>query len=98
MLVKGDSISKLAITNLKLKFWSSSANVKESLIVCSLVVRDPVIGNKNFASLYVGVLMADKPVGKYRRLLVAGLLNVPKPYIITDLQPRGLESSYYSYF
>ena len=60
MLVKSDSISKLAITSLESKLWSSSTNVKESLIVYSLVVRDSSTGTKNFASLYVGVPKADK--------------------------------------
>ena len=96
--MKGDSISKLAITNLKTKFWRSSANVKESLIVYSLVVNNPSIGTKNFASLYVGVLVADKLVGKDGRLWVTGLLNLAKPYIIPNLEPRGHKSFYYSKF
>ena len=59
MLVKGDSISKLAIANFESKLWSSSANVKDSLVY-SLVVRGSAIGTKKFVSLYVGVPMADK--------------------------------------
>ena len=60
MLVKSDSTSKLAITSLESKLSSSSANVKKSLILYSLVVRSSSIGTNNFASLYVGVLMADR--------------------------------------
>ena len=60
MLVKSDSTTKLAIASLESKLSSSSGNVKESLIVYSLVVRGSSIGTKNFASLYVGVLMADR--------------------------------------
>ena len=60
MLVKSGSISKPDITSLESKPWSSSANVKESLIVYSLVVRGSSIGTKNFASLYVSVPLPDK--------------------------------------
>ena len=60
MLVKSNSISKLAITSLESKLWSSSTDVKESLIVYTLVVSGSRIGTKNFESLYVGVSMADK--------------------------------------
>ena len=42
MLVNSDSISKMGITILESKLWSSSANVKESLIVYSLVLRPSV--------------------------------------------------------
>ena len=60
MLVKSDSISKLAIASLESKVLSSSANVKESLKVYSLVVRGSSTGTKNFASLHVGVIETDK--------------------------------------
>ena len=60
MLVKSNPLSELTITGLEAKLWSSSANLKESLIVYSLVVRGSSIGTKNFSSLYVGVLMAEK--------------------------------------
>ena len=51
MLVKSDSISKLAMTSLESKLWSYSENVKESLIVYSLVVKDTSTETKNFGSL-----------------------------------------------
>ena len=51
------SISKLAIISFESKLVK---NMKESLIVYSLVVRDCSIGTKNLASFYVGVPMADK--------------------------------------
>ena len=60
MLLKSECILKLAITSLESKLWSSSASVKEFLIVYSLVVRGSSIGTKNLASLYFGVSMADK--------------------------------------
>ena len=85
MLVKSDSISNLAIASSKSKLWSSSANVKESLIVYSLVVRGSSIGTKNFASLYVGVLMADKIGLKDGRPSVTLLWSLAKPYIIPGL-------------
>ena len=40
--------------------WIYSTIVKKSLIVYSFGVRDSSNGTKNFASLYVGVPMADK--------------------------------------
>ena len=42
------------------KNWSSASNMKESLVVYSLVVTGSSIGTKNFESLYVGVAMEDK--------------------------------------
>ena len=60
MLVRSDSVWKLAFTSLESKLWSSSANVKESLLVCLLVDKGSSTGTKNFAILYVGVLMTEK--------------------------------------
>ena len=60
MLVKSYSISKVAMTSFESKLWSSSANVRESLIVFLLVVRGSSVGTKNLASLYVDVPMGDK--------------------------------------
>ena len=60
MFVKSDSIPKLVITSFESKLWSSSVNMKESLRVYSLVDRGSSIGTKNFASLFVGVPVADK--------------------------------------
>ena len=54
MLVKSDSISRLAITSLEWKLWSYSANVKESLTVYSLVVKDSSTGTKNFKDSSTG--------------------------------------------
>ena len=60
MLVKSYYTSKLAITSLESRLWSSSTIAKKSLIVNSLVARHFTIGTKNFAILYVGVRVADK--------------------------------------
>ena len=90
MLVKSDSISKLVITGLESKLWSSSASVKESLIVYSLVARGSSIRTKNFASLYVSVSMTNKIVLKDVRLSVTILWTLAEPYIIPGLEPEGL--------
>ena len=76
MLVNRYSISKLAITSLESKLWCCSAYVKESLIVYWLVVRSSSIGTKNFASLYVGVHVADKVGVKDRRPSVKSFWNL----------------------
>ena len=96
MLVKSDSISKLAITSLESKLWSSSENVKESLIVYSVVVRSSSTGTKNFARLYVGVPMADKIGLKDGSPSVTIWLNLAEQYIIPGLKPEGLKSLYCS--
>ena len=62
----------------------------------SLVVRGSSIGTKNFASLYVGVPMADKIGLKDGRPSVTILWTLAKPYIIPGLQPEGLKSLYCS--
>ena len=96
MLVKGDSISKLSIKGSESKLCCSCANVKESLIVYSLVVRGSNIGIKNFASLFVGVLMADKIGPKDGRPSVIILWTLAKPYIIAGLEPEEIKSLYCS--
>ena len=99
-LVKSDSVSKLAITSFESKLWSSSVNVKESLIVYSLVVRGSSNGTKNFASLYVSVPMADKLVLKDGRPSVADFERmkdwVSQPWshpVVMNLGPLNWESS-----
>ena len=62
----------------------------------SLVVRGSSIGTKNFASLYIGVTMADKIGLKDRRLSVAILWTLGEPCIIPVFEPEGLKSLYYS--
>ena len=62
----------------------------------SLVVRGSSIGTKNFASLYVGVPMADKIGLKDGGPSVAILWTLAKPYINPGLEPEGLKSLYYS--
>ena len=64
------------------KVWSSAANMKESLVVYSLVVRGSSIGTKNFASLYVGVAMEDKIGLTDGRASVTILWTSAEPYII----------------
>ena len=60
----------------------------------SLIVRGCSIGTKNFASLHVGVPMADKIGLKDARPSVTILLTLAEPYIIPGLQPEGLKSLY----
>ena len=96
MLVKCYSTSKLAITSLESKFLSSSANVKESLLVYSLIVWGSSTGTKNFATLYVGVPMIDKIGLKDERPSVTILWTLPEPYILPGLEPKGLKSLYCS--
>ena len=62
----------------------------------SLVVRGSRIGTKNFASLYVGVPMADKIGLKDGRPSLTILWTLAKPYIIPGLEPEGLKSLYCS--
>ena len=93
MLIKRDSISKLVITNLESKLEISFLIVKESFIVYSLVVGDPSSGTKNFASLYVDVLMAAKIGQKDGKLSVQTLWIFTKPYIILGLQPERLKEN-----
>ena len=66
------------------------------LIVYSLIVRGSSIGTKNFASLYVGVLMADKINLKDERPSVTTLWTLAEPYILPGLEPEGLKSLYCS--
>ena len=89
-----DSISKLAIKSLESKLWSSSGNVKESLIVYPLVLRGSNIGTKSFESLYVGVPIADKIGLKDGRPSVTILWTLAEPYIIPVHEPEGLKSLY----
>ena len=95
MLVKGDSISKLSIKGSESKLCCSCANVKESLVY-SLVVRGSNIGIKNFASLFVDVLMAEKIGPKDGRPSVIILWTLAKPYIIAGLEPEEIKSLYCS--
>ena len=62
----------------------------------SLVVKDSSIGAKNFASLYVGVPMADKIGLKDGRPSVTILWTLAEPYIIPGLEPEELKSFYCS--
>ena len=62
----------------------------------SLVVKGSSIGTKNFASLYVGVPMADKIGLKDGRPSVTILWTLAKPYVIPGLEPEGLKFFYCS--
>ena len=62
----------------------------------SLVVRGSSIETKNFASLYVGVPMADKIGQKDVRSSVTILWILAEPYIIPGLEPEGFKSLYCS--
>ena len=62
----------------------------------SLVVSGSTIGIKNFASLYVGIQMADKISLKHGRSSVTILWTLARPYIISCLDPEGLKSLYHS--
>ena len=60
VLVKRESTSRLPIKNSKSCSTVSSAQANESFIVYSLLVKDFKVGTRNFANLWVGVLVADK--------------------------------------
>ena len=62
----------------------------------SLVVRGSSIGTNKFASLYVGVPMADKIGLKDGRPSVSILWTLAEPYIIPGLEPQGLKFLYCS--
>ena len=62
----------------------------------SLIVRDCSIGTKNFASLYVGVPMADKIGLKDARPSLTILLTLAEPFITSGLQHEGLKYLYCS--
>lgn len=62
--------------------------MEESLIVYSLVRSNPSKGTKNFASLYIGVLMAEKLGGTDGTLSVKNFLTLAKPFIISGLEPE----------
>ena len=62
----------------------------------SLVVRGSSIGTKNYASLHVGVPMADKIGSKDGRPSVTILWTLAKSYIIPGLEPEGFKSLYCS--
>ena len=62
----------------------------------SLVVRGSSIETKNFASLYVGVPMADKIGLKDGRPSVTILWTLAEPYLNQGLEREGLELLYYS--
>ena len=60
MLVKRESTSRLPIKNSESCSTISSAKVKESFTVYSLLIKDFKIGTRNFADLWVGVLITNK--------------------------------------
>ena len=62
----------------------------------SLVVSGSTIGIKNFASLYVGVQMADRIGLKHGRSSVTVLWTLAKAYLFSGLDPEGLKSLYCS--
>ena len=62
----------------------------------SLVVRGSSIGTKNFASLHVGVPMADKIGLQDGRPSLTILWTLAKPYIIPSLETEGFKSLYCS--
>ena len=72
IFVKSDSTSKLAIIKLEPQFKGSSANKDESLILYSFKVKAVNNGTRNFYSLYVGVLIADKIGRKWRTPFFTG--------------------------
>ena len=67
MLVKSELTSRLPIKNSK-SCATISSDVNESFTVYSLLVKDFKIGTRNFANLWVGVLIANKIGRKGRQL------------------------------
>ena len=96
MMTKSDFVSQLVIKSLQSKLWNSSSNMKEPLILYSLVVRGSSIGTKNFTSFYVDVTMTDKRDLKDGRLSLAILWTLAETYIIPVFEPEALKSLYCS--
>ena len=59
-MANSDSTSRLAIKGEISYFAISLAELKESLTLNSLLVKDSQIGIRNFARLYPGVLRAER--------------------------------------
>ena len=55
----------------------------------SLTVKQDKIGTRNFASLYVGVLIADRIGRNLGMLLVTVFCTFGRPYKIPGLDPIG---------
>ena len=68
MLLKRKSISRLPLKNSESCSTISSAKTNEYFTVYLLLVKDFKIGTRNFANLYVGLLIAGKIGRKGRQL------------------------------
>ena len=88
-------MSKLARTRLESNVKSFSEKENESLIVYSLDVKGASKGTKNFAVLYVGVLISDKIEPKGGTPSLIGLCILAGPYKIPGLEPTGCKSLYF---
>ena len=90
ILVKGESTCRLHIKFSATCSTISSAKASESITVYSLQVKDFKIGTRNYASLQVGVVIADKKSRKGRQSSMVSLCTLQSPYIIPGLVPNEL--------
>ena len=89
MLIKRESKSRLPIKYSGSCSTTASAKANESFTVHSLLVADFKIGTRNFANLYVRVLISDE-IGQKGRQLLISLWTLQSPFIIPGLVPTGL--------
>ena len=88
MLVNNESMSNEDMKNEEFCFLISSANVKESLLKNSLDVNSDRIGTKNLASLYDGVLIAERMGRKGGQSPTDPLWTLQSPYKTPGWLPK----------
>ena len=97
MLVKSDLLSKVAIKSEASNSKTSLANEKESLIVCSLFGSGLSYWSQNFASVSVGVPVADK-AGQNDDIPSSNVLWIlASQYRTPGLEPDGYKSIFSSF-
>ena len=89
MLVKIGLIYKLLMKLPESSSTISVAKLRQSLIVCLLLVNGSKMGTKYIASLHAGVCKADKFGLEGRQPLKHFACTLQKPYNIPDLVPPG---------
>ena len=97
MLVKSDLLSKVAVKSEAWNSKTSLANEKESLIVCSLFGSGLSYWSQDFASLLVGVPIADKAGQNDDIPSSNDLWILASPYRTPGLEPDGYISIFSSF-
>ena len=79
------------VTNSFLSIQENNFHSKSKWILyCILIVKDFIRGTRNFANLYVGVLITDKVGQKGGQLSMITLGTLQSLHIIPGLVPAGL--------